>query len=219
MQAIVLREALVAARKPALIAVAIACAGVLALFPTVWGVRGLPIADGSSLYDQQFRLEWILLLFALPWATARAMADDCGDDLVRLSALIAVAPSRVLLARLMAAGAAAMLVILAALPAVATAQQISAVPLSRMILDQAAMLSFALPVATVSVWWMHRTADRLLGWLGSAATTLLSTIAVRLLVGTMAEAVVVLAAVAVAAAAVLLKRAGASWLYLSESVA
>src|SRR5206468_454333 len=58
MQAIILREALIAARKPALVSAAIVSAAVMAMFPVAWGVRGIPTLDGASLYDQQFRLEW-----------------------------------------------------------------------------------------------------------------------------------------------------------------
>src|SRR3954471_776790 len=49
MRAILSREALVTARTPILIAAAIVSAGLLALFPVAWGVRGIPTLDGASL--------------------------------------------------------------------------------------------------------------------------------------------------------------------------
>jgi hypothetical protein len=211
MRAIVSREALVAARKPALVAMAILCAVILALFPIAWGERGVPTADGASLYGQQFRLEWILLMLLLPWTAARVGAKERADDLVSLS--------RTLLARLLATAAALALVIGAALPVVISAQQMSAIPLSRVISDQLALLMFALPVAVVTVWWMQVVADRLLGWLASAATTVLLVLLARLVVATMDQAAMALAVCSLAGAAILLKQADRWWRYLSEHAA
>jgi hypothetical protein len=219
MRAIVLREALVAARRPALVTMAILCAVILALFPIAWGERGVPTADGASLYGQQFRLEWILLMLLLPWTAARVGAKERADDLVSLSAVTAIPPSRTLLARLLATAAALALVIGAALPVVISAQQMSAIPLSRVISDQLALLMFALPVAVVTVWWMQVVADRLLGWLASAATTVLLVLLARLVVATMDQAAMALAVCSLAGAAILLKQADRWWRYLSEHAA
>jgi hypothetical protein len=216
MRAIVLREALVAARKPALVTTAILCAVLLALFPIAWGARGLPTLDGTSLYDQQFRFEWILLLLLLPWTAARVVANQRADDLVSLSAMTAIPPSRVLLARLVATMAALAVVAGGALPVVISAQQMSAIPMSRVIADQLALLVFVLPVAVVTVWWMQTVADRLLGWLASAATTLLLVLLARLVVATMDQVAIALAVCSLAGAAVLLKNADVWWRYLAE---
>jgi len=115
--------------------------------------------------------------------------------------------------------AASMLVVGGALPAVISAQQMAATPLSRLIVDQLALLAFALPVAVVTLWWMQVAANRLLGWLGSAATTVLLVLAARLAVATMDQAVMVLAVSAAATAAVLLNRADLWWRYLAERAA
>jgi hypothetical protein len=219
MRATVLREALVVARKPALVTVAIVCAALLALFPAVWGVRGIPTLDGASLYDQQFRLEWILVLLLLPWTAARVIADERADDLVILSAVTAIPPSRMLLARLLATTAALTLVIGGALPVVISAQQMSGTPLPLLIVDQLALMAFALPVAVVTVWWMQIAANRLLGWLGSAATTVLLVLLARLAGATMDQAAIVLAVGAVAGAAILLNRADLWWRYMAEQAA
>lgn len=219
MRAIVLREALVAARKPALVTTTILCAVLLALFPIAWGARGLPTLDGTSLYDQQFRFEWILLLLLLPWTAARVVAHQRADDLVSLSAMTAIPPSHVLLARLVATMAALAVVAGGALPVVISAQQMSAIPMSRVIADQLALLVFVLPVAVVTVWWMQTFADRLLGWLASAATTLLLVLLARLVVATMDQAAIALAVWSLAGAAVLLKKADVWWRYLAERTA
>jgi hypothetical protein len=216
MLAIVVREALVVARKPALVAMAILCAAILALFPIAWGARGMPTEGGASLYDQQFRLEWMLLMLLLPWTAARVAAKERADDLVRLSALTAIPPSRTLLARLLATTAALALVTGAALPVVISAQQMSAIPMSRVISDQLAQLMFALPVAVVTVWWMQMVADRLLGWLASAATIVLLVLLARLVVATMGQAVMALAVFSLVGAAILAKKADIWWRYLSE---
>ena len=216
MRAVVLREALVAARRPALVSAAIVSATLLALFPVAWGVRGIPTFGGISLYDQQFRLEWILALVLLPWTAARVIASERGDDLVGLSALTAVQPSRLLLARLLAATIALVAVIAGALPVVISAQQMSAVVASRLIADQLALLTFALPAAIITVWWMQLTTDRLLGWLGAAATTIVVVTLARLSVATMNQAAIALATISMGAAAILLAKADVWWRYLSE---
>lgn len=216
MRAILLREALVAARRPALVGAAMVSATLLALFPVAWGVRGMPTLGGISLYDQQFRLEWILMLVVLPWTAARVIATERGDDLVGLSALTAVQPSRLLLVRLLATTMALAVVIGGALPVVISAQQMSAVAASRLIADQLALLVFALPAAIITVWWMQLTTDRLLGWLGAAATTMIVVALARLSVATMNQAAPALAAISVGAAAILLARADVWWRYLSE---
>jgi hypothetical protein len=216
MRAVVLREALVAARRPALVGAAIVAAALLTLFPMMWGVRGIPTLGGISLYDQQFRLEWILALVLLPWTAARVMAIERGDDFVGLSALTAIQPSRLLLARLLATAIALVAVIAGALPVVISAQQMSAVAASRLVADQLALLTFALPAATITAWWMQLTTDRLLGWLGAAATTLIVVTLARLSVATMNQAAIALATISVGAAAILLARADVWWRYLSE---
>ena len=219
MRAVVLRETLVAARRPALVAAAIVSATLLALFPVAWGVRGIPTLRGISLYDQQFRLEWILALVLLPWTAARVVATERGDDLVGLSVLTAIQPSRLLLARLLATTIALAVVIGAALPVVISAQQMSAIPATRVIADQLALLAFALPAAIITVWWMQVATARLLGWLGAAATTLILVALARFSVATMNQAAVALAAISIGAAAILLARADIRWRYLSERTA
>jgi len=216
MRAVVLREALVAARRPALVGAAIVGAALLALFPIAWGVRGIPTLGGISLYDQQFRLEWILALVLLPWTAARVMATERADDFVGLSALTAIQPSRLLLARLLATAIALVAVIAGALPVVISAQQMSAVAASRLVADQVALLTFALPAAIITVWWMQLTTDRLLGWLGAAATTVIVVTLARLSVATMNQAAIALATISVGAAAILLAKTDVWWRYLSE---
>jgi hypothetical protein len=144
------------------------------------------------------------------------IATERGDDLVGLSALTAVQPSRLLLARLAAATIALVAVIAGALPVVISAQQMSAVVASRLVVDQLALLAFVLPAATITVWWMQTTTDRLLGWLGAAATTLVVVALARLSVASMNQAAVALMTISIVAAAILISRADAWWRYLSE---
>ena len=216
MRAVMLREALVTARRPALVGAAILSATLLALFPVAWGVRGIPTFGGISLYDQQFRLEWILALVLMPWTAARVIATERGDDLVGLSALTAIQPSRLLLARLAAATIALVATVAGALPVAISAQQMPAVLASRLVADQLALLAFALPAATITVWWMQMTTDRLLGWLGAAATTLVVAALARLSAATMNQAAVALMMLSIVAAAILIARADVWWRYLSE---
>src|SRR5205085_3881632 len=108
------------------------------------------------------------------------------------------------------------LLIFSALRIVIAAQPISSSPIGRAIADQFAVAVFALPVAGATVWWLQIARTRLLGWLGSATTTVLFVIAARRAVATMDQAVFVLAVIAIASTAVLLNRADVWWRYVSE---
>jgi hypothetical protein len=88
-----------------------------------------------------------------------------------------------------------------------------------MIVDQLALMAFALPAAVVTVWWMQTAANRLQGWLGSAATTVLLMLLARTVVATMDHASILLTACAVPGAGILLERADVWWRYLSEPTA
>lgn len=214
--ALVLRESLIAARKPALIATTIVTAGVLMFLPMAWGPRGLPLNDGTSIYEQMHLVEWIVLLAVLPWIAARIVAAEKANGLVEFCAVAGVAPSRVLLARLLALSGALILVVGGALPVVVIAHQMSAVTWVRLATDQASMIAFAFPVAVVTVWWTQWCESRLGAWLGAASMTAAALLSGRAVLGTTTAAVVVSVLASAAAAALLVSRADTWWRYLSD---
>jgi hypothetical protein len=219
MRALFIREALVVARKPAVISIAVVYCGLLALFLAGWGGRPVPMFPGANIYGQLYLLQCVLLIAVMPWAAARAVATERADDLVRLSAVLAVPPSRLVVARLLAASIAPALVVTAALPVALVAQQLAAVPASRAIADQLTLLTFSLPAGVVTLWWMQISRDRLLGWLGATVSVMLFAGIVRSVFPVAAIAAMVSGGCAIAAAAVLVRRADVWWRYLQGETA
>ena len=219
MRALLMREALVVARRPAVVSIVVIYSGLLALFLAAWGGQPVPMLPGATVYAQLQLLQCALLIVVMPWAAARTVATERADDLVRLSAILALPPSRLIIARLLAAAIAPALVVAGALPVALIAQQMSAAPASRALADQITLLTFALPAAVVTVWWMQISSDRLLGWLGATASaTLLVTVARFVFPGAVTAAVVS-AACAIAGGAILASRADGWWRHLRGETA
>ncbi|HEX3646306.1 MAG TPA: hypothetical protein VHT95_11915 [Vicinamibacterales bacterium] len=214
MRAMLIREALVVARRPAVVSIVVVYSGLLALFLSAWGGQRVPMLPGATVYAQLQLLQCALLIVVMPWAAARTVATERADDLVRLSAILAIPPSRVIIARLLAAAIAPALVVAGALPVALIAQQMSAVPVSRALADQITLLTFALPAAVVAVWWMQISSDRLLGWLGATASTMLLVTVARFVFPGALTAAVVAAACAMAGGAMLASRADLWWRHL-----
>ena len=219
MRALLMREALVVARRPAVVSIVVIYSGLLALFLFAWGGQRVPMLPGATIYAQLQLLQCALLVAVMPWAAARTVASERADELVRLSAILALPPSRLIIARLLAAAIAPALVVAGALPVALIAQQMSAVPASRALADQLTLLTFALPAAVVTVWWMQISRDRLLGWLGATASAMVFVAMVRsVLLGAVTTAMVS-AACAIAGGAILASRADTWWRYLRGGTA
>jgi hypothetical protein len=219
MRALLVREVLVVARKPAVISMVVLYSGLLALLLSAFDGHRVPMLPGATIYAQLYLLQCALLLAVMPWAAARGMATERADDLVRLSATLALPPSRLVFARLLAASIGPALVVAGALPVALIAQQMSAVSALRALADQFTLLTFALPTAVVTVWWMQISRDRLLGWLGASASAILLVAAVHALFPVAATAVIVSGACAMAAGAVLVSRADVWWRHLEGEIA
>jgi hypothetical protein len=219
MGALLSREALVVARRPAVVSIVVIYSGLLALFLSAWGGHRVPMLPGATIYEQLFLLQSVLLVVAMPWAAARAVATERADDLVRLSALLALRPSRLVIARLLAAALAPALVVAGALPVALIAQQMSAVAAARALADQLTLLTFALPAAVVTVWWMQFSHDRLLGWLGATASAILLVAMLRSVFPVAAIAAIVSAACAIAGGGVLANRADVWWRHVRGETA
>jgi hypothetical protein len=214
MRALLIREALVVARRPALVGIVIIYSGLLALFLAAWGGHRVPMLPGATIYAQLYLLQSVLLIAVMPWAAARVVATERADDLVRLSAILALPPSYLVIARLVAAAIAPALVVAGALPVALIAQQMSAVPAAGAFADQFTLLTFALPAAVVTVWWMQISNDRLLGWLGATASAILLVATLRSVFPVAATAAIVAGACAIAGGAVLASRADVWWRHL-----
>jgi hypothetical protein len=219
MRALLVREALVVARKPAVLSMVVLYSGLLALLLSAFDGHRVPMLPGATIYAQLYVLQCAVLVVVMPWAAARGMATERADDLVRLSATLALPPSRLVFARLLAAAIGPALVVAGALPVALIAQQMSAVSAVRALADQFTLLTFALPAAVITVWWMQISRDRLLGWLGASASAILLAATVYALFPVAATAAIVSGACAMAAGAVLVSRADVWWRHLDGEIA
>ena len=219
MRALLVREALVVARRPAVVSIVVVYSGLLALFLAAWSGDRVPMLPGATIYAQLYLLQSGLLVAFMPWAAARAVATERADDLVRLSAMLALPPSRLVIARLIAAAIAPALVVAGALPVALIAQQMSAVSAARALADQSTLLTFALPAAVVTVWWLQISHDRLLGWLGATASAILLVAIGRTVFPVAATAAMVFGVGAIAGGAVLASRADVWWRHLRGETA
>jgi len=219
MRALLVREALVVARRPAVVSMAVLYSGVLALLLSAFDGHRVPMLPGATIYAQLYLLQCALLVVIMPWAAARGVATERGDELVRLAATLALPPSRLVFARLLAASIGPALVVAGALPVALVAQQMSAVSAMRALADQFTLLTFALPAAVVAVWWMQISRDRLSGWLGASASAILLVATVHTLFPVAVTAALVSGACAIAAGAVLVGRADVWWRHLEGETA
>ena len=219
MRALLVREALVVARKPAVVSMVVLYSGLLALLLVAFDGHRVPMLPGATIYAQLYLLQCALLVVIMPWAAARGMATERADDLVRLSAALALPPSRLIVARLLAASIGPALVVAGALPVALIAQQMSAVSAVRALADQFTLLTFALPTAVVTVWWMQISRDRLSGWLGATASAILLVATLHALFSVAATAAIVSGACAMAAGVLLVSRADLWWRHLEGETA
>jgi hypothetical protein len=219
MRAVLVREALVVARRPAVVSIVVVYSGLLALFLSAWGGQRVPVLAGATIYAQLYLVQCVLLMAMMPWAAARAVATERADDLVRLSAILALPPSRIVVARLFAAAIAPALVVAGGLPVALIAQQMSAVPAARALIDQLTLLTYALPAAVVTAWWMQIASDRLLGWLGATASAIVLVAMVRSVFPVAATAAIVCGACGIAGGVVLASRADVWSRYMQDETA
>ncbi|MES1255275.1 MAG: hypothetical protein ABUS56_06705 [Acidobacteriota bacterium] len=171
-----LREFLLAARRPALTAVLCLHVALVAGFTLVWH-RGMPVLAGANPYEQQRLVQWIVLWGLLPWTAVRCAAPDGATGLARVSAVLAVRPSSVVVAKFLALSGVLMLVGMAGLPAVILALQMSALPLSALPAHLFSLAALALLVAAAAVASSLAVQGRLAAWLlaaGSSGVVLLA---------------------------------------------
>jgi hypothetical protein len=211
------RELDVMARRTPFVAAVIVHVGLLALFILGWGNgRGVPLLPDLSFYDQTRVLQAGLLALLLPWTAARCAAPERANDLVLLSALTGLAPSRLLAARACAGLAGLVLIVASGLPIALIAQRMSAVEISRLVRDEAVMISLALMAWACVLWARHLSASALRGWLGAAILTIALMAATGLAVPSAVLAAGIFIVLGGAAVLLLIARADVSLRYLAE---
>ena len=211
------RELDVMARRTPFAVSVIVHAGLLALFVLGWANgRGVPLLPDLSFYEQTRVVQAGLLALLLPWTAARCVASEHGNELVLLSALTGLAPSRLIAARAGAGLAGLVLVVASGLPIVLIAQRMSAVDMPRLVRDEAVMIAIAMMAWACVLWARHLSASALRGWLGATMVTLgiIATAGVAMPSAVMAAGA--LAAIGGAAVLMLMARADVSLRYLAE---
>ena len=215
MGAMVLRELRVIGRRGALSAAMCVHVALLTGYLLAWGNgNGIPVAGALTVYDQTLMVDVILLAILLPWIAARCVAVERGDDLVMLSMVTAIPPSRVVVARALAATTSLILVIASGLPTLILAGRISAVRMSLVAEYELALFSLAFVSSATALTWRHVCHSRVIGWFAAALSTAAVVSAAR-----MAPSLViapVLTAAALCAMGLLALRADVSRRYLAE---
>ncbi len=168
MRALALRDLSVIAGQPAFLLAMCLHAGVLAAFLAAWS-NGVPQLPGN-VYEQQRLVQWLTLAILLPWTAVRCLPREQRRDVVLLALLTAVRPSRVLLARTLAAFLALSLLLASGLPMVLLAQQVAGIPLPQVLRGFGCMLGLVAVSSAISVWWIAACSDHLTAWLGSMVT-------------------------------------------------
>jgi hypothetical protein len=172
MRALLTRELIVSARRPAVTLSACGIAILLTGFVLVWA-PGVAVLAPMSLYEQTRALHWLLLAVALPWTALRSAAADRGDALVLLTVFTGLRPGRVVLGKIIATFVVLVLVIMTGLPSLVIAQQAAAVPFRVVLGDLLPLLGIALLVAVSATASILVVADTLGAWLAATGAVLL----------------------------------------------
>jgi hypothetical protein len=184
MGALLRREALVLARRPASSAALAVHAGLLLAFLWLWeGGRGVTLFGARTAFDRLRLVECALLGAILPWLAARALADERRNELVRLAVLAGRRPPGVAAAKLAATFLALALVVLSGLPPLLLAQQMSALPLGRVLAAEAFFIGFAALVPPLAFAGMGACREAIFGWFGATVAAAAMLTAVRWFAG------------------------------------
>ena len=172
MGAMVLRELHVIGRRGALSAAICVHVALLSGYLLAWGNGNETLVIGAlTVYDQTLMAEVVLLTILLPWIVARCVAAERGDDLVMLSMVTAIPPSRVILARAIAVTTALILVIASGLPALILAGRVSAITMLKVAEYEFALLSLAFVSSATALIWRHLCHNRVAGWFAATLST------------------------------------------------
>lgn len=217
MSTLLRRELAVVAGRRAFLAAACAHAALLVLFLQSWtDGAGVSALAPRSIYEQLRLVQFGLLLVLLPWTACRTMAEERGPDLVLLAGAAAVAPGRLMAARVGAVALSLALLSLAGLPPAAMAFRMTPDTSGAFILDEAVNVAAAIAAAALALAWRHAIAGRVSGWVAATATFAGLAVAAR---GSLHEvaAIAVLAGAGGAVGLLLVSRADVSLRYLDDA--
>ncbi len=215
MGAMVLRELHVIGRRGALSAAICVHVTLLAGYLLAWGdASGIPVASALNVYGQTLMVEVVLLAILLPWTAARCVASERGDDLVLISVVTAIPPSRIVLARALAVTTGLVMVVASGLPTLILAARISAVRMSLVAEYEFALLSLAFVSSAAALTWRHVCHGRVIGWFAAALSTAAVVSAARMAPSLVIAPVVT--AASLCAIGLLALRADVSLRYLEE---
>lgn len=216
MRPLVSRDLALVTRRRGLIAAALVHAGLVSAFVVAWSEPGrMPLLAGDDLYSQLTNIQWAFMAIAAPWITARVMAGERGAAWSRLAGLTAVSPARLLLARASVISLTLIVVIGSALPPVVLAHQMSHESMRALAIDQLELLAFAMCLGAIALHIELTIRDRLVSWLAATCAGVGMLASAQLLGHPIAAGAS--AALAVAACALLARRADAHHWYMMEA--
>jgi hypothetical protein len=188
---------------------------VLVAFVLLWA-GGVPQWIGQSLDAQQARVEWAVVAVLLPWAAVRLSTTERGDAAIRLRMIAGLTPARLTMARQLAACLVLLLITFAAVPAEIRAQQMSAVPFTRLLVHLVPLAGFAVMTSAVAAAWLVVCRGRLMRWLAATLSTIALLVAILTLAHTEITRALLFVATAGLIAVVVSLRTNTVWRYLSE---
>ncbi len=159
------REVGFALGQPALLASAAVHAAVLSWFVLTWGDGvGVPNLLPLSFQGQLARVDTVLLLALLPWTAIRCLPPERGNDLVLLTLVAGVPPSRLMVFRAAALFIAGLLLVLSGLPTIRLASAMDALGPGAVARGAALPVALAAAAAGLAVWIGHIVRTPVLAW-------------------------------------------------------
>jgi hypothetical protein len=169
MRWLIWREMTVALRSAAFWAGVSAHVVFVSAFVLVWG-DGVPVFSGRSVFAQLSVVHGFGLTVLLPWVAARCQGGD-ARHLARLAVAAAVRPSRLVAARYVASAAVLAALVSTALPLVAVALRISALPIRELLTVVPGLAIVCTFAAVVTTACMLTAGSRVAGWLTATLAT------------------------------------------------
>jgi hypothetical protein len=181
MRAAIVRDLALFTGRRGLLAAAALHAAIACAFMLAWSAaRRVPILAGDDLYAQLRTIQWVFVALATPWIAARAIARERGGEWVRLSMLTGMPKRRLIGARAATLALGAIAVVLAALPAVLLAEDMSVPGIHSLPVDQLRLAVFACVLVWMAMALEVTLENRLASWILSTAAAAVLLLGVRL---------------------------------------